>query len=248
MRASVFLGSGLYVATMLAGCASEPVHDVNATARIPGVEGRIPDASTPRPPVLVVHGINGSSADFDPLEQRMIAAGWEESRMFAIDFADPSWGCNVDNAAQIDARVDAILAQTGEPAIHIVAHSMGSLSSRHFVKNLAGSAKVTTVVTLGGMNHGLASPCSPDFPGKPCVWTELCETGAFIADLNAAPAAPSGISWASICGTADTTVPNASSPIDGAENIQVEGIDHMGLLDDPGVFEHVRRILGYPPN
>lgn len=202
---------------------------------------------TPRPPVLFVHGINGSSADFAALRQRMIADGWDESRMFVIDFADPSWGCNVDNAAQIEARVASILAQTGAPSLQIVAHSMGSLSSRHYLKTLGGTSKVTAYVTLGGMHHGLSSSCSPDFPGKPCVWSELCESGAFIAALNAAPATPGDVWWASIYGTADTTVPNASSTIEGAENVSVEGVDHMGLLDDSVTFAHVRRILGYPP-
>jgi len=247
MRASKILGFGLCVVAMLPACGAEPALDAELAPRVPGVAGPLPEAPTPRPPVLLVHGINGSSADFAALQQRMIAGGWAADRLSAIDFADPSWGCNVDNAAQIDSRIDAILVETGAPAIQIVAHSMGSLSSRHFLKNLAGTAKATTVVTLGGMNHGLASPCSPDFPGKPCVWTELCETGTFVADLNAAPAAPAGVRMASIYGTADTTVPNTSSPIDGAENIVVAGIDHMGLLDDPGVFEHVRRILADPP-
>lgn len=246
MRASAFLCFPLGLAALLSACASEPRLDARDAPVFPGVEGTMP-APTPRPPVLFVHGINGSSADFAALRQRMIADGWDDSRMFVVDFADPSWGCNVDNAAQIAARVDAILAQTGATSLQVVAHSMGSLSSRHYLKSLGGTSKVTTYVTLGGMHHGLSSSCSPDFPGKPCVWSELCESGAFIAALNAAPATPGDLWWASIYGTADTTVPNASSPIEGAENVSVEGVDHMGLLDDATTFAHVRRILGYPP-
>ncbi len=247
-----FAAVALPVVFLLASCASGGTATQGAGSvpaeHLPALDAIPTPAPLALPPVLLVHGINGSSADFDAMKQRFVADGWPADRVFTIDFTDPSWGCNVDNASQLQARVASILQETGAPSLQIVAHSMGNLSSRFFLKNLGGTSEVTTYVSLGGMHHGLASSCSPDFPGKPCVWSELCQSGEYIAQLNAAPATPGNLWWVSIFGTADTTVPNASSTLDGAENIAIEGVDHVGLLQDAATFEQVKRVLRYPPH
>ena len=117
-----------------------------------------------RRPLVLVHGINGSSADFKLMKQRLIADGWPESWIFVFDAADPSWGCNVDNAAAIKALVERAIAETCQPRVDLIAHSMGTLSTRYFLKDLAGTDLVNNYVTLGGPHHGLSSPCfAPDF-------------------------------------------------------------------------------------
>jgi triacylglycerol lipase len=197
-------------------------------------------------PILFVHGINGDAANFDALKARLIADGWPAGKLFGYTFSDPSWGCNVDNAASIEDWVDMIIATTGSTKINVIAHSMGTLSSRHFVKQMGGTAKVARYITLGGMHHGLSSSCAAMFPGAPCVWRELCETGAFVAALNAAPATPGNLHWISIYGTSDETVPNASSQLVGAENIAITGVTHEGLLDDNATYAEIVRVLAYP--
>ncbi|MFA6034482.1 MAG: hypothetical protein WC889_16405, partial [Myxococcota bacterium] len=130
------------------------------------------DASLPDP-VLFVHGVNGDKSNFDTMIGRFIADGWPADRLFAYTFSDPKLGCNIDNAATIQGRVAAILVKTGAARIDLVAHSMGSISSRYYMKNLGGAAAVKTYATLGGMHHGLWSPClSPK--GMQCTWDELC--------------------------------------------------------------------------
>lgn len=211
----------------------------------------VADADVPaeeRAPILFVHGINGELANFDVLIGRLIADGWSPDRLFAYTFDDPSWGCNVDNAESIDAWVTSILQSTGAAKIRIVAHSMGTLSSRRFIKVLGGSERVELYVTMGGMHHGLASSCSPDFPLKPCVWSELCESQEYIAELNTAPLTPGDFPWVSIYGTADSTVPNASSILEGAENISLEGVEHAGadgLLEHDDAYAELLRVLNY---
>lgn len=197
-------------------------------------------------PILFVHGINGEAAEFDALKARLVADGWPSARLFAYTFEDPSWGCNVDNAATIGGWVDMIRATTGASKINVIAHSMGTLSSRHFVKALGGTDKLERYITLGGMHHGLSSSCYATFPGAPCVWRELCETGDFVEALNADPSTPGNLHWVSIYGTADETVPNASSHLEGAENIEVPGVTHTGLLDDAATYTEIRRVLDYP--
>ncbi len=215
----------------------------------PCVEGS--DACECRPclerrPVILVHGINGSSDNYATMIGRLVADGWPEDWIFPFDARDPSWGCNVDNAADIATLVEQAMAATCTSRVDLVAHSMGTLSSRYFVKNLGGTEVVNTYVTLGGMHHGLSSSCwAPDFLGV-CVWKEICKTGAFVAQLNAPPATPGELHWVSIYGTADESIPNDSSHLDGAENVVMEGVDHVGLLEDEATYAELKRVLGYP--
>jgi len=202
-------------------------------------------------PVLFVHGINGTSAAWQTMAGRLEEDGWPPEYLYFFDAQDPSWGCNVDNAEAIKILVSTIMDETGSNRVDIVAHSMGTISSRYFIKNLGGTELVNTCVTLGGMHHGLLTPClAPDFVRMfVCVWMELCQSGEFIAQLNADPATPGLLHWVSMYGTADETVPNESSHLEGAENIIFEGVEHdgdNGLPEVPEVYEEVRRVLQYP--
>lgn len=208
-----------------------------------------PMSCSARRPLVLVHGINGSPANFDVMAARLVADGWPEDWVVRFAAADPAWGCNVDNAAALAALVEEVRRATCQARVDIVAHSMGTLSSRYYVKNLGGSERVNTYVTLGGMHHGLLSPCfAPDFLGV-CVWKELCQWGEYITQLNADPATPGALHWVSIYGTADETVSNESSHLEGAENIAIEGAEHdgvNGLLQREDAYAEVLRVLGYP--
>ena len=202
-------------------------------------------------PVLFVHGINGSSANWETMVERLVEDGWPLDELYLFDAEDPAWGCNVDNAAAIEILVQEIIDETGSERVDIVAHSMGTISSRHFIMGLGGLEQVNTYVTLGGMHHGLSAPCdAPDILREAvCVWMELCESGEFMEQLNVAPATPGPMHWISMYGTADETVPNESSHLDGAENIVFEAVEHSGengLLEAQEVYEEVRRVLQYP--
>jgi len=201
---------------------------------------------SPLRPVVLVHGINGSSADFDVLAPRFEAAGWPPEFVHRFDAVDPSWGCNIDNAAAIAALVDQVMEATCEPRVDLVAHSMGTLSSRYFVKNLGGTEVVNTYATLGGMHHGVTSACfAPDFLGV-CVWQEICEWGDFVTQLNEPPSTPGELNWVSIYGTADESITNESSYLEGAENIVLDGVDHVGLLHDDAAWDELLGVLSAP--
>lgn len=196
------------------------------------VDGGVDPTQTP---ILFVHGINGDETNFDVMRADFEDAGWAPELLWARTFDDPEWGCNVDNAATISAWVEFVKGETGAEKIHLVAHSMGTLSSRYYLKNLQGTDSIERYVTFGGMHHGLQSSCSPDFPFKPCIWDEICSTGDLVTQLNEAPATPGPTLYASIYGTSDETVPNNSSYLQGAWNIELPGLSHYG---PDGVLEH----------
>jgi triacylglycerol lipase len=244
--------SYVVLAIVLAGCGQHEPAPAGADGAMPwDLLTTAVDAAQPSDlsvasaygPILFVHGISGSADDFGAMIDRFTAAGWPKELLFAHTFADPKWGCNVDNAAQISGWVDEVRTKTGADKITIIAHSMGTLSSRFYLERLGGGAKVASYVTLGGMHHGLASACSPDFPFKPCVWTEICSTGAFVADLNTDPMLSGPLHWVSIYGTGDTTVPNDSSILTGAIMVAVPGATHMGLLAEQPGYDAARASL-----
>lgn len=211
--------------------------------------GELPDAGledggiAPVDGIVFVHGINGSASNWDVMRERFKADGWPDERLIARTFQNPSWGCNTTNARQLDAWVGELEA-LGARRIAIVAHSMGGLSSRYFMKTLGGTGRVAIYTSLGTMHHGLRNPCSSPIPI--CVWQELCSSGPFIAGLNADPATPQPTAWTSIFSDGDDTVPNASSELDGANNLLVNGLEHdgaNGLQDSEEVYQLVVQSL-----
>jgi len=203
------------------------------------VDGGLADAGQPIDGVVFVHGINGSSADWDVMVGRFRDAGWPMDRLVANSYADPRWGCNSANAMQLSGWVQQ-LESRGARRVAIVAHSMGGLSSRYYVKNLQGTQHAAVLTTISTMHQGIASACLNPLPV--CVWQEVCGSNAFLTQLNAAPATPGPTRWFSIFSDADTTVPAASSMLPGATNIQVSGLAHSGsngVQDSPIVFEKV---------
>ncbi len=233
--------------TTTSGDASEPPD----TGSTPVDAGHAPTDAGPTPaarqPILFVHGINGSSADFAVMVDRLVQEGWPRTWLRALDFPSPRWGCNVDNAAIVQAEVERLRADTGAARVDLVAHSMGVLSTRYYLKNLGGTAAVSTYVTLGGMHHGQRSACLNPLPV--CVWQEICPTHAYLTDLNAPPATPGPVHWVSIYSMADETIDPASSELVGAENVVFMGVPHAGaggLTEDPGIYAELRRVLDYP--
>jgi len=180
---------------------------------------------------------------------RLIEDGWPAEYLFAYTFDDPAWGCNRDNADTIAVWIEEIRTATGEPRVDLVAHSMGTLSSRYYLKNLGGTEVVNVYLTMGGQHHGLRSPCFMPEPIRPCIWDELCETGDYIAQLNEDPATPGDLFWVSMAGSEDEDTPAESSYLDGAENITVPGVTHdgpTGLLEHLDAYAEILRVLRYP--
>lgn len=117
------------------------------------------------------------------------------------------------NAATISRKVDEVLAQTGSQKVNIVAHSMGGANSLYYILNNGGLSKVDKLVTIGGANR-LTTNRAPD-----------------------------GIKVTSIYTINDQIVANQLSMLDGANNIRVFGMAHIGLLYSPSVSGLIKTAL-----
>jgi triacylglycerol lipase len=117
------------------------------------------------------------------------------------------------NSAAISRFVDDVLRQTGHSKVHIVAHSMGGANSLYYILNRGGIDKVDKLITLGGANRLTTSK------------------------------APSGITVTSIYSTSDTIVSPLLSRLDGANNISVNLVSHIGLLYNSRVNALIKAAL-----
>jgi triacylglycerol lipase len=190
-------------------------------------------------PILFVHGWSRTASDWSTMIKRFENGGWPSSYLSAYTY-DTSQSNKEDAEKQVKPHVEELLAATGAEKVDIVAHSMGSLNTRWYIKELGGSAKVDDWVSLGGPNHGTATAsfCSDT------ACQEMLPESTFLTELNAGDETPDAVNygtWWSPCD--EVIVPNSSVPLEGAANHETACISHVALLADETVYEQVREFV-----
>jgi triacylglycerol lipase len=191
-----------------------------------------------RDPILFVHGWRGDAAQWRTMMNRFRADGWTDRELYAWT-VDPR-ASNRETARRISARVQQILAATGASRVDIVTHSMGSLSTRYFLKTLHRGDEVDAWVSMGGPNHGTLT-------AQLCFSVscrEMREGSAFLAELNGEDETPGEVRYATWRSPCDEIIePVGSVMLDGAENRVTGCVLHLDLIHDPGVYQQVRDFI-----
>jgi triacylglycerol lipase len=186
-------------------------------------------------PILFVHGYNSSASTWDTMVSNFQAAGWTDNELYRWSYNTRQ--SNVITADEVAARVDDIRAKTGWDKVDVIAHSMGSLSSRYYLKNLGGDVKVDDWISLGGPNHGTDT-------ANFCFDTSCYEMrigSAFLTDLNSGDESPGTPAYATYWSPCDTVInPDSSVSVSGATNNQTACISHSALTTDSTVFSAVK--------
>ena len=186
-------------------------------------------------PVLLLHGYGCNSGYWAHLAPLLDAAGISHA---GVDL-EPIAGSIDGYVPLVEQAVQNLHAQTGAPAVAIVAHSMGGLVARAWMR-AHGTARVARVITLGTPHHGtalarfgLGQNAFQMRPGSP--W--LC---ALAAGEDAATRAL----VTSLYTHHDNIVsPQESSRLPGARNLEFGGIGHVALGSNPRVLAAVMQEL-----
>jgi len=188
-----------------------------------------------RVPVLLVHGYGCNSgfwAHLEPLLDR------ERISHATIDL-EPVAGSIDDYAPLIEARVQELCAATGAARIAIVAHSMGGLAARAWMRGY-GSARVARLVTLGTPHHGTVLANL----GLGANAVQMRRDSPWLRALEAAETGDVRARIVSIYTHHDNIVaPQDSSELAGARNVAFGGVGHVALGSNPRVLAEVLRVL-----
>jgi triacylglycerol lipase len=189
-------------------------------------------------PVIFVHGYGRTADDWNFMITHFKAAGWTDAELHTVSYGVLQ--SNVSVADLIKTKVDSILANTSATKVDIIAHSMGSLSSRYYIRNLGGDAKVDAWVSLGGPNHGTTT--SDNCGLTPCL--EMRQNSSFLTALNSGDETPGNVRYGTWWSPADQTIlPNTSVLLTGASNTQTAGLGHLSLVSDLSVYTQVKSFI-----
>jgi triacylglycerol esterase/lipase EstA (alpha/beta hydrolase family) len=188
-----------------------------------------PTPATGASPVVLVHGVFCNAGVFAWTIRRFA----EEALgpVYALSYGPPL--APIERfSKQLATLVDAACRDTGAAQVVIVAHSMGGLVARDYLRTYGG-AKVARVVTLGTPHHG--SRFASLAAGR-CL-AQMRPGNGWLAALPSAPAAPPIVSlWS----PHDSMVaPQTSAVLEGATNVAFLGIGHNALLRDRRVHARV---------
>ncbi|MDO8340960.1 MAG: alpha/beta fold hydrolase, partial [Candidatus Woesebacteria bacterium] len=153
---------------------------------------------------------------------------------------EPTWS-EIDNYAEgIARRVDEVLAATGASQLILIGHSMGGLACRAYLRR-HGKAKVACMITLGSLHHGTRLASLGIGPNA----RQMRIGNPWLVALGAPGAVPLPQGSVSIYSHHDNYVfpQETSSRLEGATNIGISGVSHIGMAFSPYVLGKLLEVL-----
>jgi len=191
-------------------------------------------------PILFVHGWNGSASNWNTMVSRFEKDGYPKSHLSTYTY-NSSTSNKTLAETEVKSRVESLLKATGAAKVDILAHSMGSLNSRWYIKFVAGGQeKVDDWVSFGGPNHGtkVANTCFT----TTCL--EMRIGSKFLTELNAGDETPGTVNYGTWWSPCDEFInPPESTILSGATNTKTPCISHLALVSDETVYKEVREFV-----
>jgi pimeloyl-ACP methyl ester carboxylesterase len=200
---------------------------------------RLAHCAARRTPLLLIHGYQCNRGFWFWLRPKLEAAGWT----VATHSMEPMW-TEIDNYAEgIDRRIDEVLAATGAPQVILVAHSMGGLACRAYLRR-HGKTKVARLITLGSVHHGTRLA----HLGIGANARQMQIGNPWLKALGATDAVPLPPGSASIYSCHDNYVfpQETGSTLEGAANIAISGVSHVGMAVSPRLLGKLLEVLESP--
>jgi triacylglycerol esterase/lipase EstA (alpha/beta hydrolase family) len=201
-----------------------------------------PDSATA--PVLLLHGYGANSGYWAHLTPLLDAARISH---LTLDL-EPLTGDIDSYAPLIERAAEALCAASGSARLVVVAHSMGGLAARAWLRAY-GTARVARLVTLGTPHHG-TSLAAFGFGANAAQmrWAGDSAADSWLGRLAAGETPATRALITSIYTHHDNIVaPQTSSLLPGARNIEFGGIGHVALGSNPTVLASVMHEIATAP-
>ncbi|MRX08912.1 alpha/beta fold hydrolase [Pseudoduganella sp. FT25W] len=179
-------------------------------------------------PVLLIHGYACNSGYWLPMSKLLKQARISH---YGIDLEPP--GASIDDfVPQVHAAVARLRQATGSAQVIILAHSMGGLVARAYLRRHA-DAPIARVITLGTPHHGTA--LASFGPGSNAA--QMRRDSPWLDALSASEANTQRMLFSSIYSVHDNIIaPQDSSDLPGARNLVFGAIGHVALGRHPEIM------------
>ena len=169
------------------------------------------------PVVLMQHGYLNNGAVWFFTARALEAQGY---RVFTMD--QPAFAPIDAMGDRLAARVDELLAATGAPQLTLVAHSMGGLVCRAYLRR-HGETKISRLITLGSPHHGTFHANLANGPNG----AQMRLGNAWLSTLNQTRVS---VPFTSIYSLHDTIItPQDSSVMPEADNVRLMAVGHVSM-------------------
>ncbi len=172
-------------------------------------------------PVLLVHGYLCNRGIWRSMKRLLESKGLSA---WTLDM-EPVFGGIDEYSPALAARIETVLALTHAQRLVVVAHSMGGLALRAYLR-AHGGEQVALAITLGTPHHGtwiarrgFGENARQMVPGS--AWLDFLSRSE-----QDDPAAPVVSIWSR---HDNVVLPQESARLAGAENIALDGIGHVAL-------------------
>ncbi|MDO8032077.1 alpha/beta fold hydrolase [Janthinobacterium sp. SUN128] len=186
-------------------------------------------------PVLLIHGYVCNRGYWAQLSRQLARAG------IAHDGVDlEPFGADIEQfVPQVEQAITELCARTGSGRVILVAHSMGGLVARAWLRR-HGARRVARIITIGTPHHGTAlanlaaganARQMSRIHGAPDAW---------LAQLAASETPETRALITSMYSHHDNIVaPQSSAQLPGARNLAFGGIGHVALASDARVLRQL---------
>jgi triacylglycerol lipase len=188
-----------------------------------------------KPPVVIVHGIDGSSRDMSRLARALRATGREvfTPSLTPNDGAVPL----EDLSAQLDAYIDTHLP---DRSFDLIGYSMGGIVTRHYLQNRNGHTRARRYISLSAPQNGTLTAYFRSGPGA----LQMRPGSPFLSQLHQDnPRVPTTSFWAP---TDLIILPPSSAHIPGASNVTKPGLGHFSFIMEKRRIQDIITTLDTP--
>ena len=128
-------------------------------------------ASFNQRPILFVHGIEGSGAQFESQKMRFMSNGYPKAWFDEVDYnSSRAAGDKSEVDQQIDAAIAALKQRTGKSKVDVVAHSLGTSVMYDYLTNgdmaTQRRAKVGRYINVDGQDQNPGVPTLAVWAGR----------------------------------------------------------------------------------